>query len=419
MTIAVQPTPIKTWQHDHLYLGKDHDSNERRTWFVVALTAVMMVAEIIAGSIFGSMALLADGWHMSTHAAALAIAAVAYRLARKHANNPAFSFGTGKLGELAGYSSAVILAMIALFIAYESFMRLVSPVPIQFGEAIIVASIGLVVNLVSAWLLMGDHHHHHGHGHGHGHAHEEEEHDHDHAHHDHGHHGHDTNLRAAYIHVLTDALTSVLAIAALLGGRFFGWDWMDPAMGVIGSMVIAYWAYGLIRSAGSVLLDVVPSQKLIGKIRSRLEARGDRVSDLHVWRLGPGHMGVIASVVADQPQSPDSYKDLLRGMDSLSHVTIEVHPSGEPTTLPLEGVTMVKPEILSEIEHTAEHVPGIMKVMNISARWLGDKLHAEVDLGVDPSLPVSAADKITAAYEAELMEHIPALQMAHIRVRAA
>jgi divalent metal cation (Fe/Co/Zn/Cd) transporter len=268
---------------------------------------------------------------------------------------------------------------------------------------------------------MGDHHHghghSHGHSHGHGHAHEEDEDEHD--HHAHDQHGGDTNLRAAYIHVLTDALTSVLAIVALLGGYFYGFDWMDPAMGIIGAAVIAYWSWGLIRSSGSVLLDVVPSQKLIGKIRSRLETRGDRVSDLHVWRLGPGHMGVIASVVSDRPQSPDSYKELLRGMNNLSHVTVEVHSTGEPTTLPLEGVTEVKPEILSEIEHTAEHVPGIMKVMNVSARWLGDKLYAEVDLGVDPSLPISAADKITTAYEAELIEHIPALQTAHIRVRGA
>ncbi|NBJ12821.1 CDF family Co(II)/Ni(II) efflux transporter DmeF [Microvirga sp. SYSU G3D207] len=249
---------LNHWQHDHVFLGEDHDRHERRTWLVVGLTAVMMVAEIVAGTIFGSMALVADGWHMSTHAAALAIAALAYRFARRHAHDPRFSFGTGKVGELAAFSSAIILALIALLIGYESLMRLMNPVSIQFGEATVVAVIGLAVNLASAWLLAGDHHGHHYHDHGHHHAHGHE-HNHDHGgqhHHGHGdHHGGDTNIRAAYLHVLADALTSVLAIVALLAGRFYAWSWLDPLMGVAGALVIAQWSWGLIRTAGATLLD--------------------------------------------------------------------------------------------------------------------------------------------------------------------
>src|SRR5918998_3034419 len=251
---------LNHWQHDHVFLGGHHDRHERRTWLVVGLTAAMMVAEIVAGTIFGSMALVADGWHMSTHAAALAIAALAYRFARKHAHDPRFSFGTGKVGELAAFSSAIILAVIALLIGYESLMRLMAPVPIQFGEATVVAVIGLAVNLASAWLLAGDHHHHghhhHDHGHlGHRHHHDDEDHHHGHAHGDHHQHGGDTNIRAAYLHVLADALTSVLAIVALLAGRFSGWNWLEPVMGVVGAGVIAQWSWGLIRTAGATLLD--------------------------------------------------------------------------------------------------------------------------------------------------------------------
>jgi cation diffusion facilitator family transporter len=311
------------WQHDHVFLGQGHERHERRTWLVVGLTAAMMVAEIVGGSIFGSMALVADGWHMSTHAAALAIAALAYRFARRHAHDPRFSFGTGKLGELAGFASAVILGVIAVLIGYEAGLRLLRPVPISFDEAILVAVLGLGVNLLSAWLLRDDHHHGHDH-----HEHEHQGHHHEHGH-DHGDH-HDHNLRAAYLHVLADALTSVLAIIGLLAGRFYGWLWMDPLVGIVGSLVIAHWSWGLIRSSGAVLLDVVPSQSLAATVRQRLEVGEDRVSDLHLWRLGPGHTAVAASIVTDRPMPPDHYKTRLRGMDGLSHLTIEVQPSSYP-----------------------------------------------------------------------------------------
>jgi cation diffusion facilitator family transporter len=297
---------IDRWAHDHVFLGSDHDRHERRTWLVVVLTATMMVAEIIGGNVFGSMAVVADGWHMSTHAAALSIAALSYRFARKHAHDPRFSFGTGKLGELAGFSSAIILALVALFIGYESVMRLITPVPIRFGEATIVAVIGLAVNLLSAWLLFDDDHHH-------------DAHDDEHA------HGHDTNIRAAYLHVLADALTSVLAIVALLGGRFFNWIWLDPIIGIVGALFIAHWSRGLIVSAGAVLLDTVPSQNLVAAIRERLECGNDRVSDLHLWRLGPGHSGLIVTIISERPQPPVVYKEQLLGIVGLSHITVEVH----------------------------------------------------------------------------------------------
>ncbi len=300
---------IERWQHQHVFLGAGHDRHARRTWAVVALTSIMMVAEIIGGSIFGSMALVADGWHMSTHAAALAIAGFAYFFARRHAHDPRFSFGTGKLGELAGFSSAVILALIALLIGYESAQRLMAPVPISFNEAIVIAVLGLLVNLASALLLRDDHHHHHG----------ADDHGHDH------HHDHDSNLRAAYLHVVADALTSVLAIVALLSARFYGWIWMDPAVGLIGAAVIASWSFSLIRSSAATLLDMVPDAELSSQIARRLEVGGDRLADLHLWRLGPGHAAVVTSVVSDRPQDPAFYKERLGGLKGLSHVTVEVH----------------------------------------------------------------------------------------------
>jgi cation diffusion facilitator family transporter len=311
---------LDAWEHNHVFLGAKHELHERRTWVVVALTAATMVAEIVGGTIFGSMALLADGWHMSTHAAALAISALAYRFARVHAHSPRFSFGTGKVGELAGFSSALILALIALLIGYESVMRLIDPVPIRFNEATLVAFIGLAVNLASAWLLFDKDHHHHDHD-DHDAAHGAHDHDHD---HDRG-HGADTNIRAAYLHVLADVLTSVLAIAALLGGRFYGWAWLDPLIGVVGALVIARWSWGLLRTSGAVLLDAVPSARLIDTLRERLEIEGDRVTDLHLWRLGPGHAGVTAAIVSDHPQAPAAYKARLAGIEGLSHVTVEVH----------------------------------------------------------------------------------------------
>ncbi len=311
---------IQPWQHAHVFLGAKHDRHERRTWVVVGLTTVMMVAEIVGGTMFGSMAVVADGWHMSTHAGALAIAALAYRFARKHARDPRFTFGTGKLGELAAFSSALILAMIAAAIGYEAAMRLVEPVTIDFEQATWLAVVGLAVNLVSAWLLFDEDHHH-----THAHHDDDNDHDHDHDHGHHHHHAHDSNLRAAYVHVLADAMTSVLAIIALLAGRFYGWVWMDPAMALVGVCVILSWSVGLVRTAGTVLLDMVPDRRLAGVIRKRLEVDGDRVSDLHLWRLGPGHAGLIAAVVSDHPQRPAVYKERLDGIDGLSHVTVEVH----------------------------------------------------------------------------------------------
>jgi cation diffusion facilitator family transporter len=286
---------IDDWRHEHVFLGADHARNERRTWIVIGLTAAMMVGEIIAGAVFGSMALLADGFHMATHAGALTIAAVVYLYARRHADHERFTFGTGKLGDLAGYSSAVILAIIALLIGFESVVRLTAPIPIRFNEAIAVAVLGLLVNLVSAWML-----------------------------HDEGHHDH--NLRSAYFHVLTDALTSVLAIVGLLAGRFYGWFWMDPLMGIVGGVIIARWSWGLLRGAGAVLLDTMPDKALSDRIRQSLEQGSDRVSDLHLWRIGPGHMAVIVSLISDRPRAPEHYKAMLSGLPQLSHVTVEVYP---------------------------------------------------------------------------------------------
>jgi cation diffusion facilitator family transporter len=302
------------WQHSHVFLGAGHDRHERRTWLVVALTAAMMVAEIVGGTLFRSMAVVADGWHMSTHAGALAIAALAYRFARRHARDPRFAFGTGKVGELAAFSSALLLALIALLVGYEAAQRLYAPVSINFTQATWLAVGGLVINLASAWLLADDHHHH------------DEAHEHHDEHqHAHGGHHHDTNLRAAYVHVLADAMTSVLAIVALLAGRFYGWVWLDPVMALVGVCVILSWSYGLLRSAGAVLLDMQPDRKLPGRIRTALEVGGDRVSDLHLWRLGPGHFGLIVAVVSDHPAEPAAYKRRLAGLSVLSHVTVEVH----------------------------------------------------------------------------------------------
>jgi cation diffusion facilitator family transporter len=298
---------IDQWTHDHIFLGSRHVRHERRTWFVVALTTVMMVGEIAVGWLSGSMALLADGWHMATHAAALGIAGLAYLFARQQASNSRFTFGTGKFGDLAAFSSAIILAMIAVQIAYESMSRLIHPVPIAYGEAIAVAALGLGVNLVSAWLLRDDHDHH-----GHDHT------------HDHGHRHHDNNLRAAFVHVMADAATSVLAIAALVVAMVSQWVWADPAVGIVGSLVIASWAVGLMRASGAVLLDVNADRNLEGIIRSRIETKGDRVTDLHLWQVGPGHRAAVISVISDHPLPPATYKRRLGGLRGLSHITIEV-----------------------------------------------------------------------------------------------
>jgi cation diffusion facilitator family transporter len=317
---------LERWQHSHSYLGHAHDRNARRTQAVIGLTATMMIAEIAAGSTFGSMALLADGWHMATHVGALSITALAYALARRHAGSRAFSFGTGKFGDLAGFASALILALISLLIGYESLTRLVNPVPISFDAALGVAAIGLVVNLVSALLLQGEEH-----AGAHG-----EEPAHSHAGHGDPHHGdphrrahHDHNLRSAYVHVLADALTSVLAILALLSGRWLGWVWMDPAMGIVGALVIARWSYGLIRDTSRVLLDHEADAQVAEHIRQDVEAGGDdRVADLHLWRVGPGHFAAILSVVTHEPRTPEYYKAKLNHHAELSHVTVEVQTCG-------------------------------------------------------------------------------------------
>jgi len=301
--------------HTHVFLGAGHDKNERRTWAVIVLCAVMMAAEIVGGLLFGSIALVADGLHMSTHASALLLAALAYRYARRHADDPRFSFGTGKLGDLAGFSSAIVLAMIAILIGYEAIERLFDPVPIHFREAIPIAVLGLIVNVASALLLSGA-------GSDHKHA----GHDHDHDHGDHAHHKahRDNNMRAAVVHVLADAVVSVLVIVGLVLARTFGWLFMDPVAGIIGALVIASWSYGLIRDTGAVLLDMNPDRGMAERLRAAIERDGDRLSDLHLWRLGPGHLGAIVSVVTEKPHDAAHYRRLLRHFHNLSHVTVEV-----------------------------------------------------------------------------------------------
>jgi cation diffusion facilitator family transporter len=395
--------------HSHVFLGEGHEKSERKTWAVIWLCGIMMVAEIVGGLLFGSIALVADGLHMSTHAGALLFAALAYTYARKHANNPTFTFGTGKLGDLAGFTSAVVLAMIALLIGYESVSRIFAPVPIHFAEAIPIACLGLAVNVASAWLLSSGGHHHHGHGHAH------EGHDHDESHeiataagtvllevfedgvpprfrlraatdpvlmaqassietlrpdgtrqlfamqdkggflesrdeipephaftammrigeqnypvvfekHEHalGSTARDNNMRAAVIHVMADAAVSVFVIVGLLLARAFGWLWMDPLAGIIGACVIASWSYGLIRDTGAILLDMNPDEGMANKLREAVEAEGDTLADLHLWRLGPGHLGAIISVITRHAHEAEYYRARLARFRSLSHLTIEV-----------------------------------------------------------------------------------------------
>ena len=311
--------------HSHVFLSEGHKDNERKTWGVIALCGFMMLAEIVGGLLFGSIALVADGLHMSTHAGALLLAALAYTYAAKHADDRRFSFGTGKFGDLAGFSSAIVLAMIALLIGYEAVTRLFSPVPIHFAEAIPIACLGLAVNVASVWLLNGgghDHDHHHGHSHGHDHDHNEE-----HDHHDHGTAHRDNNMRAAVIHVMADATVSVLVIVGLLLARAFGWLWMDPLAAIVGAFVIASWSYGLIRDTGAILLDMTPDRDMEQSIRHALEIDGDRLADLHLWRLGPGHLGAVVSIATTQPRTPQFYRERLARFQSLSHVTVEVQPA--------------------------------------------------------------------------------------------
>jgi cation diffusion facilitator family transporter len=397
--------------HSHVFLGEGHERNERRTWMVIALCTFMMAVEIVGGLIFGSIALVADGLHMSTHASALLLAALAYSYARRHANDTRFSFGTGKLGDLAGFTSAIVLAMIALLIGYEAVTRLIWPVAINFNEAIPIAVLGLIVNVASVLLLSGGDHR--GHSHARGPA---DHHDHDQARalqtsagsltleifeggvpprfrlscaskelaaaemsvetvrpdgarqifamtsrsgclesvdeipephsftacvslqcggethnvefaeheHAHGTARRDNNMRAAVIHVLADAAVSVLVIIGLTLGRFLGWAWMDPVVGLVGAVVIAAWACTLIRDTGAILLDMNPDRGMAERMRALIEADGDRLTDLHLWRLGPGHLAAIVSVATRLPRGPDHYQTLLRRFRALSHVTVQV-----------------------------------------------------------------------------------------------
>ena len=318
---------IDQWQHDHAFGQDKPRPGERATRLVIALTGITMVVEIAAGLAFGSMALLADGLHMASHCAALVIAAFAYWYARRQAHNPAFSFGTGKVNALGGFASAILLTVFALLMAWESVWRFVEPVPIAFDQAILVAVLGLAVNAVSAALL-GSGNHAHGHHHAHG--------PHNHDHHGHAHRHEDHNLRAAYVHVLADALTSVLAIIALLAGRFLGLVWMDPMMGLVGALLVTIWAVGLMRQSTAVLLDRQAPAGLIKEVRAAVEgdSGSDRVTDLHVWSIGPGIYAALLAVISDKPLSADDYRAKLPHGYGLVHVHVEVrqcpHEIGSP-----------------------------------------------------------------------------------------
>jgi cation diffusion facilitator family transporter len=296
------------WRHDHVFAQDRVRPGEKRTLIVVAITATMMVVEIAAGLVYGSMALLADGLHMASHAAALGIAFLAYVIARRLAADERFSFGTGKLNSLAGFASAVLLLGFALIMVTESTSRFIAPVEISYNQALVVAVVGLVVNALSAWIFAAtphDHHDHHGHGHTH--------------HHDH-------NLRAAYLHVLADALTSVLAIIALLAAKFYGVNWLDPFMGLVGAALVTRWSYGLIRDSAKVLLDRQADEKTLAAIRESLERNaGDRVTDLHCWHIGPGIYAADFAIVSDTPRSPDEYRSEIPPELGIVHATIEVH----------------------------------------------------------------------------------------------
>jgi cation diffusion facilitator family transporter len=336
--------------HSHVFLGEKHEANERKTWAVIVLCGVMMVVEIVGGALFNSLALIADGLHMSTHAGAMLIAALAYTYARRHATDHRFVFGTGKLGDLAGFTSAIVLAVIALLIGYEAIERFIEPVPISFNEAIPIAVVGLVVNVVSAWLLSGDHHGHShgpgghshaGHDHAPGHTHDD---GHDHAHdhtdddrahsHDHDHSNHpgqpaqatirDNSIRSAYVHVLADAFVSVLAITGLILAKLYGWLWMDPLAGIIGAVVIANWSVTLVKDTAGVLLDVCPDEVTRERVRRTIENDGDQVMDLHLWRLGPGHLAAVLAISTRQPRDAAFYRARLASFACLSHITVEV-----------------------------------------------------------------------------------------------
>jgi len=300
------------WQHEHGFGQEHRRPGERRTFIVIALTVFMMAVEVAAGIVFGSMALLADGLHMASHAVALGVTAIAYIYARRHAHDERFSFSTGKVNALGGYTGAIMLAVFALIMAWESLLRLHHPVQILYNQAILVAVIGLLVNGFCAFILDTDR----------GHDHADKLHDEVH-HHDH-------NLKSAYLHVLTDALTSVLAIIALLAAKYFNATWMDPAMGVAGSILVARWSYGLLNASGSVLLDRQGPQSLTDNIRSSVERDGDsRISDLHVWSIGPGIYASEITIVAHNPATPDTYRERILKDARLEHITIEIHQCPE------------------------------------------------------------------------------------------
>lgn len=303
----MQIETLDQWQHSHNF-ASDSGHAEKSTMKVMILTAAMMVAEIVAGMTFGSMALLADGWHMATHVAAFGIALFVYRYARRHADSPRFTFGTGKVGVLGGFASAVALAVVALVMALESVMRIFEPQAIHFNEAIGVAIIGLLVNVASGFMLQGNHEHSHEHEH------------------ENGQHHHDHNFRAAYLHVLADALTSVFAIAALVAGKYFGWVWLDPVMGLIGAAVIAWWSYGLVRDTGHILIDGAVDELTLSAIKQAIEQDADnQIADLHVWHVGPRHISASVSLVTHQPKAPEHYKNLLNDIPQLAHILIEVN----------------------------------------------------------------------------------------------
>lgn len=306
---------IEHWQQDHDFVIINKQG-ETRTRYVLLLTAITMLAELVAGSMFGSMALLADGWHMATHVAAFLITLFAYHYANKHATNPAFAFGTGKVSVLGGFTSAVALGVVAVMMILESVERLFSPQQIQFNAAIAVAFLGLLVNLISA-LLLKDHHHH-----GHENGDESPQH-------------HDHNLKAAYIHVLADALTSVLAIAALLAAKFAGLYWLDPIMGIVGAVIISVWAISLIRETSPILLDGSIDESYQQAIRQRIEQDADnRIADFHIWHVSAHHYAAIITIITDTPKATAYYKNLLADFDRLSHLTIEVHQCEEKNCQP-------------------------------------------------------------------------------------
>lgn len=302
------------WTHDHVFDQDQQKAGEKRTLLIVILTAVMMVVEIATGLMYGSMALLADGLHMASHATALGIAVFAYVISRRLAADPRFAFGVGKINSLAGFASAVMLLGFALIMVIESTDRLINPLSIAFDQALVVAVIGLVVNGVSAWVLISTPHEH---GHAHGHDH-------------HDHHGHDHNLRAAYLHVLADAVTSLLAIVALLAGKYMGAGWLDPVMGIVGAALVARWSYGLIRETSRVLLDRQTEKEHLAALQEAIEGQSsDRVADLHVWSIGHGIFAAEIAIVSDSPMPPNHYKSLIPMRLNIVHTTVEVHQCTE------------------------------------------------------------------------------------------